>query len=165
MHVEIFVGDITKVKTTAIVNAANKSLLKGSGVCGAIFNAAGSDMLKAECAKLGPIETGEAVFTSGFNLPAKYIIHTVGPIFDENKKEESEKLLGNAYTNSMRIALSLKCESIAFPLISSGIYGYPVKDAFNVAVNSIEKFLESKDSNMKAYIVLYNEDIKVQCLN
>jgi len=114
-------NDITKMKVDVIVNAANTALKMGGGVCGAIFRAAGAEKLQEACDKLAPIKTGEAVITPGFDLPARYIIHTAGPVYHEWSREQSEQLLYSAYTNSLKLAIENKCESIAFPLISSGI--------------------------------------------
>ncbi|MDE7280152.1 MAG: macro domain-containing protein, partial [Ruminiclostridium sp.] len=146
--------DITKMKVDAIVNAANTSLAMGGGVCGAIFFAAGAVKLQKACGKLSPIKTGEAVITPGFDLPAKYVIHTAGPKYRHNDPIESEKLLRSSYTNSLKLALENKCESIAFPLISSGIYGYPKKEALQVAVSAIKDFLA--DHDMEVYLAIFD---------
>jgi O-acetyl-ADP-ribose deacetylase (regulator of RNase III) len=137
--------DITKMKVDAIVNAANTNLQMGGGVCGAIFKAAGAAQLQAACDKLAPIKTGEAVITPGFGLPAKYVIHAAGPVYQEWNKKQSEQHLRAAYTNSLKRAVENKCESIAFPLISSGIYGYPKDEALKVAVSAIQDFLTDYD--------------------
>ncbi|HOA55584.1 MAG TPA: macro domain-containing protein [Clostridiales bacterium] len=137
--------DITKMKVDAIVNAANTELQMGGGVCGAIFKAAGAARLQAACDKLAPIRTGEAVITPGFDLPAKFVIHTAGPVYRKQNAEQSEKLLRSAYMESLRLAIENKCESIAFPLISSGIYGYPKDEALKVAVSAIQDFLIDHD--------------------
>jgi O-acetyl-ADP-ribose deacetylase (regulator of RNase III) len=118
MPLEIIRQDITKMSVDAIVNAANTALQMGGGVCGAIFKAAGVDKLQAACNKLAPIQTGEAVITPVFNLPAKYIIHTAGPVYRDGKHGEA-KLLRSCYVNSLKRALENNCESVAFPLISS----------------------------------------------
>jgi O-acetyl-ADP-ribose deacetylase (regulator of RNase III)/transcriptional regulator with XRE-family HTH domain len=136
--------DITKLKVDAIVNAANTDLAMGGGVCGAIFKAAGATELQAACDKLSPIKTGEAVITPGFGLPAKYVIHTVGPVYHGGKHGE-EALLRSAYINSMKRAIENDCASIAFPLISSGIYGYPKDEALRVATLAIQEFLRDHD--------------------
>ena len=129
----------------AIVNAANTKLQEGGGVCGAIFNAAGAERLQAVCNNHAPIQTGDAVITSGFALPAKYIIHTAGPLYrDGNHGEES--LLRSCYINSLDLAKKYECKSIAFPLISSGIYGYPKDEALNVATNAINEWLSNVQS-------------------
>jgi O-acetyl-ADP-ribose deacetylase (regulator of RNase III)/transcriptional regulator with XRE-family HTH domain len=137
--------DITKMKVDAIVNAANTNLQMGGGVCGAIFKAAGAAQLQAACDKLAPIKTGEAVITSGFDLPAKFVIHAAGPVYRYQNAEQSEKLLRSAYMESLRLAIENNCESIAFPLISSGIYGYPKDEALQVATAAIQDFLINND--------------------
>ncbi|MBR3051890.1 MAG: macro domain-containing protein [Selenomonadaceae bacterium] len=144
MALKILSADITKLEVDAIVNAANTQLLAGGGVCGAIFRAAGYRQLQAACDKLAPIQTGEAVITPGFNLPAKFIIHTAGPIWHGGHSGE-ENLLRNCYTNSLQLATENNLKSVAFPLISSGIYGYPKFDALKVAVQAIKNFLKQKD--------------------
>ncbi len=137
--------DITKMKADAIVNAANTDLAMGGGVCGAIFKAAGAAQLQAACDKLAPIKTGEAVITPGFNLPAKFVIHAAGPVYQQWNKEQSEEQLRASYTNSLKRAIENKCESIVFPLISSGIYGYPKDAALQVATAAIQAFLADHD--------------------
>lgn len=137
--------DITKMKVDAIVNAANTDLQMGGGVCGAIFKAAGAAQLQAACDKLAPIKTGEAVITPGFDLPAKFVIHAAGPVYRYQNAEQSEKLLRSAYMESLRLAIENNCESIAFPLISSGIYGYPKDEALQVATATIQDFLINND--------------------
>ncbi|MCM1023915.1 MAG: macro domain-containing protein [Prevotella sp.] len=146
--------DITKMQTDAIVNAANNQLRKGGGVCGAIFKAAGYTKLREECNKAAPVKTGGAAITPGFALPAKYVIHAVGPVYQQNNAEECEKLLRSAYTESLNLALKNGCESIAFPLISSGIYGYPKDEALRVAVSAIKDFLAEND--MDVYLVIFD---------
>jgi O-acetyl-ADP-ribose deacetylase (regulator of RNase III) len=121
----------------AIVNAANTDLQMGGGVCGAIFKAAGAHELQAACNKLAPIKTGDAVITSGFRLPAKYIVHAAGPVYRQWNAEQNEQHLRAAYTNSLKLAIENDCKSIAFPLISSGIYGYPKAEALKVATAAI----------------------------
>lgn len=137
--------DITKMKVDAIVNAANTDLQMGGGVCGAIFKAAGAAQLQAACDKLAPIKTGEAVITPGFGLPAKYIIHAAGPVYRNWNKKQSEEYLRSAYINSLKRAVENNCENIAFPLISSGIYGYPKDEALRVATSAIHDFLIDND--------------------
>jgi O-acetyl-ADP-ribose deacetylase (regulator of RNase III) len=137
--------DITKIKVDAIVNAANTNLQMGGGVCGAIFQAAGAVQLQEACDKLAPVKTGEAVITPGFNLPAKFIIHAVGPVYQQWNKEQNEQYLSSAYTNSLKRAVENGCETIAFPLISSGIYGYPKDEALRVATSAIHDFLIDHD--------------------
>jgi O-acetyl-ADP-ribose deacetylase (regulator of RNase III) len=136
--------DITKLKVDAIVNAANTDLAMGGGVCGAIFKAAGAAELQTACDKLAPIKTGDAVITPGFRLPAKFVVHAAGPVYHGGKHGE-EALLRSAYINSMKRAVENGCESIAFPLISSGIYGYPKDEALRVATSAIQDFLYDHD--------------------
>jgi len=148
-------NDITRLNVDAIVNAANTSLLMGGGVCGAIFNAAGADKLQAACNKLAPIETGGAVITPGFNLPAKFVIHTAGPVYCGGKQGE-EAQLRSCYTNSLKLAIRNECTSIAFPLISSGIYGYPKDEALRVATRAIRDFISEYDINVT--LVVFDKD-------
>jgi O-acetyl-ADP-ribose deacetylase (regulator of RNase III) len=151
MPFTIIRNDITKLHVDAIVNSANKSLLYGSGVCGQIFKAAGKLELQAACDKLAPIKTGEAVITPGFALPAKYIIHAAGPVYRDGKRGE-EELLRAAYTNALKRAVENECESIAFPLISSGIYGYPKAEALRVATFAIRDFLCEHDIDVSLVV-------------
>ena len=144
MSLKFLQADITRLSVDAIVNAANTQLLAGGGVCGAIFRAAGYRELQAVCDELSPIQTGEAVITPGFNLPAKFIIHTAGPIWHGGQCGE-ENLLRNCYTNSLKLAVEKNLSSVAFPLISSGIYGYPPQEALKVAVDAIKTFLKQHD--------------------
>ncbi|MDD6212268.1 MAG: macro domain-containing protein [Clostridiales bacterium] len=153
--------DITKMRVDAIVNAANTELREGGGVCGAIFQAAGPARLQAACRQVSPIKTGEAVITPGFDLPAKFVIHAAGPIYHRWKGEQNQKLLRLAYMESLNLALENKCESIAFPLISSGIYGYPKEEALMVALAAIRDFLA--DHDLEVYLVIFNcSDFVVQ---
>lgn len=146
--------DITKLQVDTIVNAANTELQMGGGVCGAIFKAAGAHDLQAACDELAPIKTGEAVITPGFALSAKYVIHAAGPAYHQWHAEQSENLLRSGYINSLRIAVEYKCESIAFPLISSGIYGYPKDEALRVAVSAIREFLI--DYDIDVYLTVFD---------
>lgn len=146
--------DITKMQVDAIVNAANTSLIMGGGVCGAIFKAAGAVKLQLACAKAAPVKTGEAAITPGFNLPSKYVIHAVGPVYKRQSAEQSEILLRSAYAKSLDLALENGCESIAFPLISSGIYGYPKEEALQTAVAAIKEFLAEHD--MEVYLAIFD---------
>lgn len=152
MPFSIIRNDITKMRVDAIVNAANTSLQMGGGVCGAIFRAAGEQKLQEACNQLAPINTGEVVITQGFALPAKYIIHAAGPVYDHNNVGQSERLLREAYTNSLICAMENRCESIAFPLISSGIYGYPKTEALRIAVSSIRDFLNNHEIDISLVV-------------
>ena len=146
--------DITKMKVDAIVNAANTELLMGGGVCGAIFKAAGAAELQKACDKRSPIKTGEAAITPGFALPCKYIIHAAGPVYRSQDAAQSEAMLRSAYLSSLKLAAEHKCESIAFPLISSGIYGYPKEDALKVASSAIRDFIA--DHDMDVYLAVFD---------
>jgi len=151
MPLNIIRNDITKMNVHAIVNAANTELMMGGGVCGAIFTASGADKLQKACDKLSPIETGDVVITKGYLLPAKYIIHAAGPIYKDGKHNE-EELLRSCCTKSLDIAKKHGCESIAFPLISSGIYGYPKDEALSVATNAISDWLLENDMDVSLVV-------------
>ncbi len=157
MSFEIINEDITKLEVDAIVNAGNTSLQRGGGVCGAIFKAAGSKELQEACDKLAPISTGDAVITDGFNLNAKYIIHTAGPVYNPADPKESEKLLANSYKNSLKLAKKNNIKSIAFPLISAGIYAYPKNEALEIAKTTIEDFLSKNE--MDIYLTIIDKDL------
>ncbi len=154
MPFRIIREDITRLDTDAIVNAANSRLLAGGGVCGAIFSAAGAEELQRECNKIGYCGIGEAVITKGYKLDAQYIIHTVGPIYGQDPKNEENQLY-SCYKNSLGLAKEKHLKSIAFPLISSGIYGYPKAEAIKIATRAIKDFLE--DNDMDVYLVVYDK--------
>ena len=145
-------NDITTMAVDAIVNAANTDLAEGGGVCGAIFRAAGASELRAACDKLAPIATGEAVITPAFALPARHIIHAAGPVYSRYEPHESERLLRSAYTNSLKRGVENDCETVAFSLLSSGIYGYPKDAALRVASATIQDFLAEHDLDVSLVV-------------
>lgn len=154
MPFSIIRNDITKLEVDAIVNAANSKLLAGGGVCGAIFAAAGADELQKECNKIGYCGIGEAVITKGYALKANYVIHTVGPIYGQDRINEEQQLY-SCYKNSLALAKKKHIASIAFPVISSGIYGYPKTEAIKIATRAIRDFLSRNE--MEIYLVVYDK--------
>lgn len=158
--IEIHKNDITRLKTDAVVNAANSGLQVGGGVCGAIFRAAGADRLQAACDRIGHCPTGSAVITPAFGMKNnKYIIHAVGPVYSGGRNGE-EKDLYSCYRESLKLAKEYGCGSVGFPLISSGIYGYPVKEAWETALKACRDFLE-EHSDYQLNIVFVNRDDEV----
>ena len=156
-EIEIVCGDITKLDVDAIVNAANTTLLGGGGVDGAIHRAAGPELL-AECRTLGGCPPGEAKLTKGYRLPARYVIHTVGPVWTGGKRGEPQ-VLANCYRNSLRLAVKNRIKTIAFPAISCGAYGYPIREAMRIAVETTREFLAADDKIKKVVFVLWSEDL------
>ncbi|MEJ2659670.1 MAG: O-acetyl-ADP-ribose deacetylase [Desulfobacteraceae bacterium] len=146
-------GDITRLKVDAIVNAANTSLLGGGGVDGAIHRAAGPQLL-AECRSLGGCPTGEARITAGYNLPAKHVIHTVGPVY--GGRPQDAQLLAACYRNSLQLAADYRVRTIAFPAISCGVYGYPIEDACQIAIRTCCEFLKAHDAPDQIVFVLFS---------
>ncbi len=152
-RIEIQQGDITKLEVDAVVNAANRSLLGGGGVDGAIHRAAGPELL-AECRTIGGCPTGEARITKGYKLPARYVIHTVGPVY--SGKPVDRLLLTGCYENSLKLAVENKVASIAFPAISCGVYGYPIEEACKIAVDTTCNFLRTNKIPDKVIFILFS---------
>lgn len=152
--------DITRLEVDAIVNAANSSLMGGGGVDGAIHRAGGSAILE-ECRKIiarqGSCKTGEAVITTAGNMPAKFVIHTVGPVWNNGMNNEAKKLSA-CYHNSLKLAVENNIKTIAFPNISTGIYGYPKQEAATIAINSVKEFLTKNNSPEKVYFVCFDAE-------
>lgn len=162
--IRVILSDITTLKVDAIVNAANSSLLGGGGVDGAIHNAGGASIL-SECQNIrntiykNGLPTGEAISTNSGNLPCKYVIHTVGPVyFEYDEEKEAEELLANCYISSLKEAIRLKCKSIAFPAISTGVYGYPKDEAAKVAYHTVKNFIEN--TSVEVYFVFFSNQDK-----
>ena len=154
--IDITRGDITKLEVDAIVNAANTTLLGGGGVDGAIHRAAGPELL-AECRTLGGCRPGEAKATRGYRLPARFVIHTVGPVWRGGKRGEAETL-ANCYRNSLQVAVENGARTIAFPAISCGAYGYPIEEAARIALKTTREFLASTDKIDEVIFVLWGDD-------
>jgi O-acetyl-ADP-ribose deacetylase (regulator of RNase III) len=159
-RIEIIQGDITTLTVDAIVNAANTSLLGGGGVDGAIHRAAGPGLLE-ECKTLGGCPTGDAKVTSAYNLPAKFVIHTVGPVWRGGNNDENQ-LLADCYNNSLRIAENMKLNTIAFPNISTGVYGFPKERAASIAIREVKNFLEkNKDIEKVIFVIFDKENLEI----
>lgn len=156
MPFKLIRNDITEMHVDAIVNAANRSLAQGGGVCGAIFQKAGAAKMAKACKPLAPISTGKAVLTPGFALPARYVIHAAGPVFANYTPEEARSLLARTYQSALQLADENEIRSLAFPLISSGIYGFPIDQALQVAMTTILDFL--KDHEMDVYLAVFNRE-------
>lgn len=152
--IEIIQGDITRLEVEAIVNAANESLLGGGGVDGAIHRAAGSELLEA-CRELNGCPTGEARITKGYNLPARYVIHTVGPVWQGGGSNE-KNLLASCYRNSLQLAVDHNLRSIAFPSISTGVYGFPIEQASRIALRVILDFVETEDAAPRVVMTCFS---------
>lgn len=155
--IEVLQGDITKLEVDAIVNAANRSLLGGGGVDGAIHRAAGRSLLE-ECKTLNGCETGQSKITKGYNLPAKYVIHTVGPVWSGGNKQERE-LLKSCYYTALELARENNIKTIAFPSISCGVYRFPIEEACKIAISTVKEYLNNYDGFEKVIFINPSEDI------
>ena len=156
-RIEIIEGDITKMEVDAVVNAANTSLLGGGGVDGAIHRAAGPELL-AETRTLGGCPTGEARVTKGYKLPARWVIHTVGPIWSGGKKDE-DRLLANCYKNTCKAAVQIGAATLAFPSISTGAYRFPLERAISIALRETKAFLQADQSIKKVFFVCFGSEV------
>lgn len=156
VKIDIWMGDITTLAVDAIVNAANKTLLGGGGVDGAIHRAAGPELLK-ETSKLGGAETGEAKLTKGYHLPASYVIHTVGPVYQDGKQGEAD-LLADSYRNSLALAEEHRLKTIAFPAISTGVYGYPLEAATQIAIQTIQQEIANVTHIKEIIFVVFDQE-------
>lgn len=155
-RIELLQGDITSLQVDAIVNAANRSLLGGGGVDGAIHRAAGPQLL-AECKTLNGCETGQAKITAGYRLPARHVIHTVGPVY--RQRPQDPRLLAACYQNSLELAAAHGLKTVAFPAISCGVYGYPPEKACVIAVDTVKAFLQQNDRLEKVLFVVFADEI------
>jgi O-acetyl-ADP-ribose deacetylase (regulator of RNase III) len=156
-RIHVMIGDITQIRVDAIVNAANSSLLGGGGVDGAIHRAAGPELLK-ECAALGGCDTGQAKITKAYRLPCRFVIHTVGPVWRGGQHGEAVKLRA-CYENCLRLAIENGMKTVAFPAISTGVYGYPVNEAATIAVDTVRNALNTENSLKKVIFVCFTEQV------
>jgi len=154
-RIKLVEGDITRQAVDAIVNAANETLLGGGGVDGAIHRAAGPELL-AECRKLGGCPTGQARITRGYNVPAKFVIHTVGPVYRDGRHGEPE-LLASCHRESLRLAIENDCRTVAFPAISCGVYGYPIDEAARIAIGTVAEVLATSELSNEVRFVLFGQ--------
>jgi len=165
--VSLYQGDITELEVDAIVNAANKSLLGGGGVDGAIHRAAGPGLVN-ECRRLNGCATGQAKITGGYDLPSRHVIHAVGPVYSPSMKEDCEDLLSSCYRSSLRLASEYELRHIAFPAISTGVYGYPLEDATHIALKEVREYCESNPGALLERVILVvftdNDDVVYKTL-